>query len=127
MSIETLLNDEIKSEFEELKKIKVGSEEHKASVDALAKLVDRAIEFEKIEAERNEKLLDRGFEEDFKLQQAEDERKDRKLKNGISIASIVVPVVVTVWGTLKSLKFEETGTVTTLMGRGFIQKLLPKK
>ena len=127
MSIETLLNDEIRSEFEELKKLEVGTEQYKASVDGLAKLVDRAIEFEKIDAERTEKQLDRGFEEDFKLQQAEDERKDRKLKNGISVAGIVIPIVVTIWGTLKTLKFEETGTVTTIMGRGFIQKLLPKK
>ena len=127
MSIETLLNDEIKSEFEELKKLEVGTEQYKASVDGLTKLVDRAIEFEKIDAERTEKQLDRGFEADFKLQQAEDERKDRKLKNGISVAGIVIPIVVTIWGTLKTLKFEETGTVTTIMGRGFIQKLLPKK
>ena len=62
-----------------------------------------------------------------RVQQAEDERKDRKLKNGISVAGIVIPIVVTIWGTLKTLKFEETGTVTTIMGRGFIQKLLPKK
>ena len=72
MSIETLLNDEIRSEFEELKKLEVGTEQYKASVDGLTKLVDRAIEFEKIDAERTEKQLDRGFEEDFKLQQAEE-------------------------------------------------------
>ena len=29
--------------------------------------------------------------------------------------------------TLTSLKFEEEGTVTTIVGRGFVNKLLPKK
>ena len=57
----------------------------------------------------------------------EDERKDRLVRNGITIASIVIPTAVTIWGTLKSFKFEETGTVTTTIGRGFINKLIPKK
>ena len=57
----------------------------------------------------------------------EEEKKDRLVKNCISIGGIVLPVAVTIWGTLKSLKFEESGTVTTIMGRGFINKLLPKK
>ena len=56
----------------------------------------------------------------------EEEKKDRKWKNGISVAGIVVPIVVTVWGTLKTLKFEETGTVTTNAGRSFMNRLFKK-
>ena len=67
------------------------------------------------------------IDNDFKSQQMEDERKDRLVRNGITIASIVIPTAVTIWGTLKSFKFEETGTVTTTIGRGFINKLIPKK
>ena len=61
------------------------------------------------------------------MQLAEDEKRDRRIKNGITIAGIVIPSVITIWGTIKSLNFEKEGTVTTIMGRGFINKLLPKK
>ena len=127
MKVETMLHDEILNEFEELKKLEVGSDGYRAAVDGIRKLLDRAIEYDKLDAECNERSLNRGFEEDYKLQLAEDEKRDRRIKNGITIAGIVIPSVITIWGTIKSLNFEKEGTVTTIMGRGFINKLLPKK
>ena len=127
MKVETMLHDEILNEFEELKKLEVGSDGYRAAVDGISKLLDRAIEYDKLGAECNERSLNRGFEEDYKLQLAEDEKRDRRIKNGITIAGIVIPSVITIWGTIKSLNFEKEGTVTTIMGRGFINKLLPKK
>ena len=127
MKVETMLHDEILNEFEELKKLEVGSDGYRAAVDGISKLLDRAIEYDKLDAECNERSLNRGFEEDYKLQLAEDEKRDRRVKNGITIAGIVIPSVITIWGTIKSLNFEKEGTVTTIMGRGFINKLLPKK
>ena len=127
MKVETMLHDEILNEFEELKKLEVGSDGYRAAVDGISKLLDRAIEYDKLDAECNERRLNRGFEEDYKLQLAEDEKRDRRIKNGITIAGIVIPSVITIWGTIKSLNFEKEGTVTTIMGRGFINKLLPKK
>ena len=127
MKVEAMLHDEILNEFEELKKLEVGSDGYRAAVDGISKLLDRAIEYDKLDAECNERSLNRGFEEDYKLQLAEDEKRDRRIKNGITIAGIVIPSVITIWGTIKSLNFEKEGTVTTIMGRGFINKLLPKK
>lgn len=127
MKVETMLHDEILNEFEELKKLEVGSDGYRAAVDGISKLLDRAIEYDKLDAECNERSLNRGFEEDYKLQLAEDEKRDRRIKNGITIAGIVIPSIITIWGTIKSLNFEKEGTVTTIMGRGFINKLLPKK
>ena len=127
MKVETMLHDEILNEFEELKKLEVGSDGYRAAVEGISKLLDRAIEYDKLDAECNERSLNRGFEEDYKLQLAEDEKRDRRIKNGITIAGIVIPSLITIWGTIKSLNFEKEGTVTTIMGRGFINKLLPKK
>ena len=127
MKIETMLHEEIQSEFEELKKIQIGSEGYRTAVDGISKLLDRAIEYDKLDAECNDKSLNRGFEEDYKLQLAEDEKRDRRIKNIITIVGIAVPSVITIWGTIVSLNFEKEGTVTTIMGRGFINKLLPKK
>ena len=127
MNIETLLNDEIKSELDLLKDMEVGSDDYKMTVDGLVKLMDRASEIEKINIEHEEKSSDREADTDIKLAQMEEDKKDRFVRNLISVAGILIPTAVTIWGTLKSLKFEQEGTVTTIMGRGFINKLLPKK
>ena len=127
MSIKTLLEVEIEDEFDKLASMTPGTEEHKATVDSVAKLMDRAIELEKLADAAEEKEKDRKFDNDLKLKQAKDERLDRIVKNIISVAGIVLPIGLTIWGTKTSLKFEEEGTVTTTIGRGFINKLLPKK
>ena len=127
MKIEALLHEEIQDEFKNLKEMELGTEEYKTTVDGLAKLVDRAIEIDKLNIDAQDKIDSREIEVDLKQQQINDEKQDRKIRNGIAIAGIVIPTIVTIWGTLKSFKFEKDGTVTTIMGRGFIQKLLPNK
>lgn len=126
-SIRELLDEEIQVEFEKLSKLEVGSESYKATVDGLTKLVDRAVEIDKTEMENATKIEAQNIENDLKALQIKEDNRDRWVRNGIAIAGIIVPSVLTVWGTLKSFKFEETGTVTTILGRGFINKLLPKK
>ena len=127
MAIEKRLVDEIESEFEELESMEVGSDKYRNTVDGLTKLVDRAIEIKKIDAEQSEKIRAQNAEEDFKRQQMQEDKKDRWIRNGIAAAGVVLPTLVTVWGALKTFQFEETGTVTTSIGRGFINKLLPRK
>ena len=119
MSVKNLLCDEIKDELDLLGSIGVGSDDHKPATDDVAKLMDRYIELEKLDIEREELKL--------KLAQMEEDKKDRFIKNCLAAAGIIIPVGVTIWGTLKSFKFEQEGTITTIMGRGFINKLLPKK
>ena len=127
MNIEKLLHAEIEQRIQDLGEMEAGSDEYKAAVDGVTKLVDRAIEMEKFDADHDDKEKTRKFEEQFKIMQANGERKDRIVKNIIAGAGVGVPALITIWGTLKSLKFEETGTITTSIGRGFINKLLPKK
>jgi hypothetical protein len=127
MNIEHLLYDEIETEFEKLRTTEPGSEKYKVTVDGLTKLMDRAIEMEKVNVDCEDKAKIRESEQLMKQQQMDDDRKDRLVKNIIGAAGIVLPLIVTIWGTRVSLKFEEEGTFTTIMGRGFINKLLPKK
>ena len=127
MSIKSLLDEEIRSEIEEISKIEVGSEKHKVSVDAIAKLLDKSIELEKLDAEAQEKYESRIAEQDLKREQIKNDKRDSIVKNVLTGVSVIGGFGLTVWGTCKSLKFEETGVVTSIMGRGFIQRLLPKK
>ena len=123
MKIKETLYKEIEDELQALNEIEVGTDEYKSSVDGVTKLLDRAIEIEKHEAEMKEREAERIA----KNIQGAEEQKDRVVKNYIAAGGVVLPLLVTIWGTLKSFKFEKDGTVTTIMGRGFINKLLPKK
>ena len=127
MNIETKLYVEIDNEFEALSQMEVGTEAYRTTVEGLTKLMDRAIEIDKLEVERDERIKTQKKEEEFKLAQMEEEKKDRLIRNCLTAAGIFIPTVVTIWGTVKSFEFEKEGTITTIMGRGFIQKLLPKK
>ena len=127
VNIDPQLYEVIKDDFEKIKGNDLGSEERKAALDEVTKLMDRAIEIKKVDIESESKAKTLESEELMRKQQMQDEKKDRLIKNLISVAGIVLPIGLTIWGTKVSLKFEEEGTVTTIMGRGFINKLLPKK
>lgn len=127
MKIETKLHEEIAKELDELGKIQLGSDEYRGVVDGVTKLMDRAIEIERLDMELQDKEETRHTDEDLRLKQMNDENKDRIVKNLISVMSFVVPTAVTIWGTIKTIEFEKEGTITTIMGRGFVNKLLPKK
>ena len=127
MSVKRLLNEEIVSEIENLNKVPLGSEEHKIAADALAKLLDKSIEMDKLDLEYQDKVESREAANNLKLAEIEEEKKDRRVKNVLTGVSVIGGFALTVWGTIKSIEFEKNGTITTIMGRGFIQKLLPKK
>lgn len=127
MSIKTLLDDEIREEIENLRDVEAGTDKHKAAVDALTKLLDRSIEMDKNDIEATDRYDRQKSETELKQKQIEEDRKDRIVKNVLTGISVIGGFGLTIWGTCKSIKFEETGTITTIMGRGFIQKLLPKK
>ena len=140
-----LLEDEISAEFNTLKDMELGSEPYKTAVDQLTKLMDRSISLEKLDNESDDKVKDRESDMNYKTEQLandkeyrdsditlrkeqmDNDKRDRLIVNIITAAGIIIPSFITVWGTYKTLKFEEQGTVTTIMGRGFINKLLPKK
>lgn len=127
MSVKALLDEEIQKELEKLEGMEAGTEAYKAMVDGVAKLMAQSIEIDKSNADMEERIKARESEYDLKIQELTEDKKDRLIKNIINVAGIVIPVGVTIWGTLASFKFEQEGTITTIMGRGFINKLLPKK
>jgi hypothetical protein len=116
MNTKTLLDQEIETRFDELSKMEAGTKEYAAAAETLAKLVDRRIDIEKLES--SEAHTEKQMKED---------RKDRIFKNLIGVGGIVLPIMVTIWGTLVSLKFEEEGTITTITGKAFFNKLFSRK
>lgn len=126
-STKKMLHEEIESQFDGLEGIEIGSEAYRNAVDGLSKLMDREIEISKLQAEREDKLESRAIETRLKNRQLMDDKTDKIIRNGLTAAGLVVTAGLTVWGTLKTFKFEETGTITSSIGRGFIQRLTPRK
>lgn len=127
MSIKTKLHIEIDEGFDKINEMEIGTDQHKAAVDEIVKLMDRAIELEKVENDAEDKKKTRENDKALRLKQMEDENKDRLMRNCLTGASILSGIGVTVWGALKSWKFEETGTITSTAGRKFINNLFSKK
>ena len=125
--IDTMLRDELQREFENLKDMKSGTEEHRVGVDSLTKLLDRAIEMDKLEADVQEKAENREVDISLKEKQLQEDKKDRIVKNCLTAVSLIASVGLTIWGSCKSWKFEETGTITSTAGREFMKKLFHMK
>lgn len=115
MDLTTKLHVEIDERFDDIARLDPSSKEYSAAVDSVTKLMDRAIEIEKFEASEahNEK-------------QMKEDRKSRIVKHCIDVGSVVLPLTLTVWGTLVSLKFEEEGTITTTVGKKTLDRLFKR-
>lgn len=67
------------------------------------------------------------FERQLKIKQLKNDRMDCWMKIGIVVIEVGVAALVSIWGTNKSLKFEETGTCTTMAGRHHISNLFRRR
>lgn len=124
--IEKKLCAEIGNEIDKLSTMDVGSEQRSQAIKELTSLLDRAIEIEKIQKDAADKDATRLIENNLKVQQLAEDKKDRYIRNGLTAFSILSGLAVTVWGALKAWKFEETGTVSSPIGRKFINNLISK-
>ena len=127
MNVKELLEKEIEEILNTMEDLAVNSAEYKEASDRLVKLIEKRNEMVKIEYDHQDKKQSRMEENDLKAKQMEDEKKDRRIKNAISIVNTAVKVVVPVWATLICLNFEMTNSVTTIPGREFIKQLLLPK
>ena len=127
MDIKTSLVTEIQKEIATIGEMEVGSETYKAAVDGVSKLIDRKIEMDKVEIDKKDKRLTREQEKWFKERSMKDEKIDRFIKNTLTAINIFGCFWLAVWGTRATFEFEKEGTVTTLLGKGHINRLLPKK
>ena len=143
--LKTLLKEEIIYEFDQLRGFNVETAEYKSGIDNLVKLYDRAIEVDKAENERTDRLSQHESELEMKnrqideqingrieetalkREQFEEDRKDRIVKNVLTLLQIAIPTIVAVRMTYKTFEFEKEGTVTTIMGRNWIGRLIPRK
>lgn len=127
MSIKNNLVEEFESELEELGRMEVGTEKYKTLVDGVTKLADRIIEIDKVEKEHVVQIDTQEQEYAIKAQQLKDEKKDRFIKNCITVGTFVGGVLVYGLAFIASTNFEREGTLTTEGGRSSLRQLLKLK
>lgn len=124
MSIETDLYMEIESCFEAMREMELGSDQYEKAVDSTVKLLDRAYKINEHDSKLQEEVKAREEQHALELKKMQRELIYKLVGYSIEVIGIVLPLIVTVWGTLTSIDFERVGTITTIMGREFIKKLM---
>lgn len=77
---------------------------------------------------RNEliKLEQVDVETKIKKEQIEAENKREKIRNGVSIGTFVVSTCVSLYAINKTFRFDQEATVTSTLGRGILNGVVPK-
>ena len=126
------LEKEILKEIQDLSTLESGSKEKGSAIENLATLYKLNIEELKIEHEAMEKAFDRGSADetsarDLKLKQQmlDESIKDRYFKLGLDVAGLIVPIIFYGIWMGRGLKFEETGTFTSMTFRGLFNRFKP--
>ena len=114
MEIEKQFEEVISLRLEEAKDLK---SEDDCAVDDAVKLTNCLIEIKKMESD----------EEAKKEEQKRQIQKER-WQNGIAIAGIIIPATISIIGIHKTFKFDDAGgIISSTLGRGFLNKVIPKK
>lgn len=126
MPFETKLREELDRELDSLKDSEIGSDEHKATMDSMTKLMDRAIELKKIDVDAKNQERTRETEAVLRLEQMKDDRIDKIVRNVIMGVGSVGGLV-TIWLlSAAAFTYEEKGTISSLLGKKVLGMLVPK-
>lgn len=63
---------------------------------------------------------------DIEAEKASVEKKSKLLSFILGLIGTLSSIFLTVWGVKKTFEFEKEGTITSCLGRGLINKLLPR-
>ena len=123
MSVKSLLTDEICSQVNEISKLEVGSEACKTAINGAGVLMDKLNDVQRLEIEQRKLDMERE-KIDIELVKAENDRRDKKIKNGIAIGTAATGAMITVGMGLLAYVYEERGTISSKPGRSAIDRAL---
>lgn len=133
-NINELLNEEIVTEIQNLSEMEDGTDEKSQAIDNLTKLHKLRIEEMKCRLDAEEKNNRRIMEQEeinnddkIKLEQINEQIKDRYFRLGISVGELLIPLIFYGIWMKKGFKFEETGTYTSKTFTGLINRFKPTK
>ena len=135
-----LLDDEIQEEIKHLSELEPGTKEHADAVESLERLYqlrtnENKVEFDYYNQMNNHEEEMRLKEKELKLKERELDQADRESERngkhywfdyGSNIGKFTIDAGIVVVLAVAGLKFEETGTFTSLLSRNMFSGRLPK-
>lgn len=123
MSVQTTLREELISEIDELHRVEFGSEKYKVGVAGVTQITGQLVELSRLDNEEKKLELEQQ-KLDIEYLRLEDEQRDRKSKNRISVLGIAAPAMIAIVGGVAMFVYEERGSITSQMGRKLIDKYI---
>lgn len=124
MDVKKLMEAEIAEALTALSKLEKGSKEYGDLSDDIVKMTDRLAALERLDNEILNADETREFEKEkfeAEMQNAketrEDERKDRFIKNCLTLFSIGSTALLYIWGARTAWRWERTDTLTNTPGK----------
>ena len=141
VSLEDKLERQVENGLNKMNNSDTGSEEYKATAELTLKCIDKLIDIQRTnnrleqEIEKQEKEIElKERELIIKEEEIKEQKKDRKVKNVITVCGVVIPALITVKElnlskkiALAAFEFEKEGTVTSLMGRQALMRFIPRR
>ena len=125
--IKDLLNEEIRTEVEELGRLNPGTEAYDSCIRCVAQLYDKYIDLERLEIEKEAKAAQRNLDAEVKFYEIDSKSKDERNKNRITATGIVLPLIVASCWCFESLNFEKTGVVGSTVGKNMFNAVTKLK
>ena len=126
-----MLEDTVAHHIDYIDGLEAGSEEYNRAIDKLNILYQPWLEVKKVELEFNDKEIQRAHEKKIRESELKQKAKFDKLASviqvGLGVLGVIGPIVAYNMTTNKVLRFETTGTVTSLVGRNHFGKARPTK
>lgn len=122
-----LLDEELESQFEEVHKISLGTDESKIAIDGVTKLADRSIELEKLRIQEEDLAEKRNMDYELRSEQIKKEHFRGMIDIGTKVLIGLGGLALSVWGTIYTTNFEREDNYTTSASRSWIGSLFKPK
>lgn len=126
-----MLGETVAHHIDYIDGLTAGSEEYNKAISTLNILYQPWLEIKKVELEFNDRESQRTHEKEIRESELKQKEKFDKLASGIQlglgILGVMGPIVAYGVTTNQVLRFEQTGMVTSLVGKNHFGKIRPTK
>ena len=122
--IERALKKEILVDLSELERMGVGSDEHISGMKTVCESIDRLTKLEEIRQKAITEEAKRLSEETIAEKQAEQAEKADRRRIAMDVLGIGVPAIISCWGVITGLLYEERGIVKSPIVRKMFDKVM---
>ena len=122
--IERALKKEILVDLSELERMGVGSDEHISGMKTVCESIDRLTKLEEIRQKAITEEAKRLSEESIAEKQVEQAKKADQNRIVSDVLGIGVPAIVSCWGVITGLLYEEKGIIKSPIVRRLFDKIM---